>query len=380
VYHYVDGKRLWFSTKQDWKRHQEDFHTGTGNKWHCQHCLTVFDDGNSFRRHLKHHPGKLPSDCKKVKQESRVYSCGFEHCIELNNNWKHFCDHLSTHMKKGHYDWSYDRTIRNLLKHEVVATAWKEVYGDLGTRYNIRPIRLTWDPKTTGEMRQALEYHRFGTSLPDFLRGVFFKGMSQLSVALPPTSPLPSSALPPPPPPPLSTMASNGYSNAPNSFMGMLGYAGPESSLSAALPYLGSEEQMTNETSLVSSAYRNSCTMTDALPLFDFGVPDFYQGEETDAAHELVEDHFVTEPTPNHTNIPPSPGQDRPQQPDATKACPQSFMSMIKSGVRRRSQHSQQRSFLKHPDLPLNHRMPPSPSKQLASTYFSTPSGGVCFY
>ena len=377
VYCSVDHVERFIGTKQDWKRHQEDFHPETGNQWHCKLCPMVFDSGKPFKDHLKDQHGKVyPKDCKKVIQDDRVYACGFEHCRELKDSWRLFCDHVSTHMKEGRRDWSYDRTIRNLLKHPDVATTWKDIYSNLGTRYNIRPIQLTWDPKTTREMRQALEYHRFGPSLQEFLQDVFFKGLSKQDMAAPVTNPPPSSILPPPPPP---VVASDTYQNAPNVFEDWPGFTETDLSLYKEISNFGSVEQSTSSIRPGVSAYRNSCAMTEAPPLFDCGSPNFDVGVQGEISQTFtnVED-FVHESNPGYSNHNLVTTQESSHPSDSKKSRPQRLMSLSKNWVnKKKSQHFQQHPTFEHPDLPLNTRMPRSRTETPASTYLINPTAGL---
>jgi len=378
------GKTKDIGTKQDWKRHQEDYHPGTGNEWHCQYkgCGEIFYQGLPFKNHLKTHDGKvLPRDCKEVKQQQRVYACGFENCRELNFNWRCFCDHLSTHMKKGHRDWSYDRTIRNLLKQSEVSWAWKVIYGDLSPRLKVLPSQLTWEPKNTRSMKQKLEYRQFGSSLEDFLRELFFAGFPQPDVALPTAAPLPPPDFPLPPPP---AMVTGAFPNAPTSFSRSLDQAEYEPSLPQAASHVEDVEQMTNEMPLLSSAYRNSYSMTEAPPLPDFEAQGFYFGEEVDTSHEFVSvTDFILESTPDHYNPtlpvqPPSTTHDNSPTSDSKKPCPKGLLSKSRSWVtRKKSQHFQPAFVLEHPDIPLNTRMPTSPSKKMATTYPTNPAVGL---
>jgi hypothetical protein len=379
VYCYELGTLKSIGTKQDWKRHQEDYHPGTGNEWHCQYkgCHDIFDQGLPFKKHVTTH-GKavLPRDCKEVKQQQRVYACGFENCRELNYNWRCFCDHLSIHMMKGHIEWSYDRTIRNLLKQSTFHWTWKETYGDLAPRLNVLPSQLTWDPSNTRRMKQKLEYHQFGTSLEELLREIFFAGLPQFNQHAT-AAPLPPPDFPPPPPP---APASSVFSNAPTIPSNSFEHAGHEPSHPESPAPDTDAEQAANEVQPASSGYRNSYSMAEAPPLLpDFEAQGFYFFPEVDAAHEVISvENFIHESTADNYNAtlplsPPPPAEENSSPPESKRSHSKGLLNW----ARKRSQHFQQPFAIEHPDVPLNTRMPASPPKKTAATYTMNPAAGV---
>ncbi|KAF2684394.1 hypothetical protein K458DRAFT_31375 [Lentithecium fluviatile CBS 122367] len=376
-------------TKQDWKRHQEDYHPGTGNEWHCQYkgCYRVFYQGLPFKKHLKEdHDGQVfPRDCKEVRQQERIYACGFENCRELNFTWKTFCDHLSTHMQKGHMDWKYDRTIRNLLKQRDVAGTWKEVYCDLCPRLNVSHTKLVWDPQNTGDMKRKLEYQDFGSSLVEFLREVFFAGIPQANIVLPTASPHPPPDAPLPPLP--STAVMNVYQGVATSFGGSIGHVESDSPRLETLFSFDNAQPISNEIQPTRSAYRNSCSMTEAPALGDYEAEaqGCSQGGKFDATHEqelLSVEDVIFESMPTYYNPTPplgplsSPRGDAPAS-DSKRSGTKRIMSKSKEWLNgKRSQHFQQPFIIDHPDVPSNTRMPTSPSKK-TSTYPANPAAAL---
>jgi hypothetical protein len=361
VYCYEEtGKRQFFGTKQDWKRHQEDYHSETGIEWHCKYegCKNVFDRGLPFKKHLDKHPGNpKPKECKDVRQHQRLYACGFgPRCRELNENWKDFINHLSTHMMKGHSDWSYDRTIRALLKQSAVHETWKSMFGD-------RAFQLTWDRSNTCSLKRKLEYRQYGSNLRGFLNEVFQAGSLQY-IQSPIAAPLPPPGFPLPTPP---APASSVFPNAPTLPSHSLENVGHGMPLLLSPFQFQNTEQATEEIASVPSAYRNSCSMPD------FDTTSFYfDDEEVDAAHEVTgREDFTQEPTSDHYNatlpLPPlSASQDNVLPSEPRKAYSSGLLNLFN---KKRFQHSQQPNVLVHPDLPPNTRMPTSHPKRTAAIY-----------
>lgn len=121
-------------------------------------------------------------------QRKRLYACGFNGCRELNYDRDSHCDHVAIHMVKGHSEWSYNKTIRNLLKHTLLSEPWRLVCGKLSTLFEVTYTELQWDPTMTGSIRHQLEYFDFGDSFLGFLLGLFLAGVPNLTFRLAMTS------------------------------------------------------------------------------------------------------------------------------------------------------------------------------------------------
>jgi hypothetical protein len=377
TYCYEDNIIKYIKTKQDWKRHQEDYHSGTGIEWHCQYnnCSMVFHQGLQFKQHLKkdHHGQVFPRDCKVIIQQERVYACGFENCRELNNTWKTYCDHVSTHMQKGHTEWSYDKTIRNLLKQDTIARTWKEVYSHLSPQYNVLHTQLTWNPKTTGMMKQKLEYLQIDPSLEDFLRNVFLVGIPQLSISDPTMSTLQSPGFVSSPTPQPAITSSN-FREMSTSLRSPMEHANLDPSIIQPYTHFGTTESMMSELPRSVSGYRNSLTMTEALPLSGYEDQGLFHGEEADSAYELN----YCNPTPP---LPPlSAEDDNTGAFDSRKSSPKTLMTKGREWLHgKRSQPFQQPSTV-DPDIISSSSMPTSPLNKTASTYPADPNAGLYCY
>ena len=171
------GTQTIIGAKQDWKRHEEDYHE-TGIRWHCKTkgCADIISRGKETRLHSKiQHKGKVRE--YEVIQEKRLYACGFSSCRVLNYNRSDHCDHVARHMVRGHSDWSYNWAIRNLLKHPELAKPWKLVVEDQCISFGAERSALNWDPKN--DIRRQLEYFDFGNDFLGFLLLVYAEGCSR---------------------------------------------------------------------------------------------------------------------------------------------------------------------------------------------------------
>ena len=173
------GKSKVIKTKQDWIRHEEDFHEESGLEWNCKACNNVFFRGVDFKKHVKRtHKNVGLEGGKVVVQHQRLYACGFERCRELNYSYEDFINHVAIHMSKGHSDWNYNRIIRNLLKHSLLSKPWKTVCKSMGPLYGTTHKELKWDRIATEKIRQQLECFDFGDSFSEFLKDLFVAGAS----------------------------------------------------------------------------------------------------------------------------------------------------------------------------------------------------------
>lgn len=177
-YHEI-GKSKVIKTKQDWIRHEEDYHEESGLEWNCKACNSVFYRGVDFKKHVKcTHENVGFKGGKGVVQNQRLYACGFEHCRELNYGYEDFINHVAIHMRKGHSDWNYSKIIGNLLKHSLLSRPWKKVCESVGPLYGATRKELQWDRITTEKIRQQLECFNFGDSFSDLLKDLFVAGAS----------------------------------------------------------------------------------------------------------------------------------------------------------------------------------------------------------
>jgi hypothetical protein len=181
TYCYEAGKTKVIKTKQDWIRHEENHHKESGLEWRCKTCTAVFDRGVDFKKHMtRTHKEVDLEGGTEIIQHKRLYACGFERCRELNYDYEEFTQHVAIHMGKGHRDWSYNRTIRNLLKHPPLSEPWKALCESIGPPIKVTRKELQWDRTTAGNIRPQLERFDFGDSFPVFLQGLFLAGVSYL--------------------------------------------------------------------------------------------------------------------------------------------------------------------------------------------------------
>ncbi|KAL1592251.1 hypothetical protein SLS60_011328 [Paraconiothyrium brasiliense] len=360
------GVRKIIKTKQDWKRHEEDYHDGTGLQWICQvkGCTEVFSRGLDFRNHLKkdHEGKKFPRECKEVRQLPRIYACGFENCRGgLLKTWKHHCDHVATHMIEGDTSWTYNRTIRNLLKHRDISAHWKQVYGSMCPQLHIIHSNLTWDAQTTRTMREQLETHNFGARLEDFLLELFHSG-------LPPAQ-------------------ANAFANmmASSELAAPLLYSAPPI-IPPILPSFGfnpsfgshsAHQAVTEPTNdgLVTSApnHRNSVFMADAPPLlesdtFNTCLDDPFK-EIPQMANELISlPNFIAETSPNYDAYLPEVEDHTAVQDNNKSHSPRAFAARTRGWLASKKSQHFQHVVIEHPDVPRNMRLPSNSSRKRPTT------------
>lgn len=172
-----------FKTKQDWKRHEQNYHE------HGQRCRCAFPDCaevfarnvEELMRHGHTHPNFDPRYHMDIVQTQKAYACGFENCRVLLNDWVQRCDHVAHHMRdledSSPSCWNYNRILRNLLKHPAVKDTWKPIRSRRCPMYRVLKSELSWDPGETRDIRRRLEYHDFGTSLEALLEELFYVGI-----------------------------------------------------------------------------------------------------------------------------------------------------------------------------------------------------------
>lgn len=154
--------------KQDWKRHEEDYHTGSGQLWLCEvkGCNAVFSVGVEFRKHLKNShviyrrslygPNKI--------NEGRNFGCGFRSCSKRFDNWKDRCDHVAACMKtETSSEWSFTRTIENMLRHPKVHDEWTKLVKK-------KEGQCEWSEETACKTRDELSRLKFPDGLNTLLR------------------------------------------------------------------------------------------------------------------------------------------------------------------------------------------------------------------
>ncbi|KAF2443171.1 hypothetical protein P171DRAFT_445668 [Karstenula rhodostoma CBS 690.94] len=359
-----------FGTKQDWKRHEEDYHEGTGLQWICQvtGCSQVFSRGIEFRNHLKkgHEGKKYPRDCKEVRQIPRMYACGFENCRGLNTTWKHHCDHVATHMAEGDTTWTYSRTIRNLLKHRNLSAHWKQTYTTMCPQLRIVQSDLTWDIQATRSMRDRLETHEFEVHLEDFLLNLFYRG-------LPPAKPdtLMDHTL-------ASGLTSSSLYTAPPSIPPILPSSmdfGLDPSFVCHSTCQTGTGLPSNDMSVPALNNRNSVLMADAPHLdgsstFDRTPSNDPFKEVPHMATELISlGGFITETIPTYDTS-SSGAQEQTNVQDSTKShSPRALVSKSREWLAsKKSQHFQHGVVIDHPDVSPNLRLPSGSSRKRSTT------------
>lgn len=389
-----EGERKTCKTKQDWKRHEQDFHE-TGNAWLCQvaECSAIFYCGGDFKKHFdKQHggQGKLGEN-KKIQQRQLVYGCGFETCRKINFNWKSHCDHVAEDMREGQTEWNYTRTIRNLLRYPTLSGPWKSTYSRLSPQVGILHSQLTWDPKTTREMREQLEYHNFEPDLASFLERLFWRGCpEELSRAFAASAlPQPSYSLPP-----LPADASSNIQGPPATFGDSMQYDMIDPSLDLASTIALNH---TGEARVEAPTYpyrsRNSVIMVDAPPPSGAVVPNSAQDQEMQVTASSGRDRptwqeFVLYDLPTYAADTPTYAANTtpPLEPPVTdESNSPGTHSRERSGPRRKlmrkskewltSKRSQHFHTMDHPDLPPNMQLPGSLPRKPSSN--SPPAAGT---
>ena len=349
-------------TKQDWKRHEEDYHNGTGLQWLCpvNSCSRVFYRGVEFKQHLKkdHEGKKYSRDCKEVRQMPHIYACGFENCKQLDETWKDHCDHVASHMSKGQMKWTYDRTIRNLLKHQDISRHWKDTYNTLGPQMGVVPNELTWDVQTTRPMRDELERRSMEGKSGAFLQNLFFSGIPLKDRNLPIRQPM-------------TDMTSQSMYNSSLPIMlpvfPGLGFGHSFVDTDFAL---NTNNTTGNEAMTSSRQHRNSILMTDAPPIdgpgsFSVSSTDLYEEIPSMADEQISIEKFIAEVTPD-----PLPDiENRVAAPGLTKShSPRSLMNKSREWLGTKKSQSYQAGVMEHPDLPANMRLPSSSPRKKSHT------------
>lgn len=388
-----ENKKKEINTKQDWKRHMQDYHYGTGQEWHCAvlNCRGIFHRGKDFKTHFntmhkdikeqldKNQKGRGDrNDLVVIEQHRRVYACGHEDCGTLNYNWKAHCDHAALCIQKGVSKYSYNRMIRVLLKHHNISRAWKNVYTYLCPQVGITPSQLQWDPNQTRDMRRRLEYHDFGPSLEDFLVEVFWLGNQNNGAKL---LPAPGSNFLPLLPSLESSEAQSVIAPFAQTFH------------SGGIPLSAGQTDALHDTTGDSGAipqaytsdYRNSTVMLDApslIPPQSQADPHKESGVSVAPENELVRwQDFVMDTVAPGSNITPPVSQ-----PDVVAPFPMTRRSS-KRGLMRKSVEwlrsgrspPQQSHVMDHPDLPAGARMPTSsPRKTTSSSPRPTAPAQMC--
>lgn len=358
-----------FGKKQDWKRHEEDYHDGIGLQWLCQvtGCSEVFHRGVEFRTHLKrdHEGKKYPRDSQEKIQTPRIYACGFDTCRGgFYTTWKHHCDHVAIHMVEGDTNWRYDKTIRNLLKHPAFWVHWKQIYTTLCPQLELFHHNLSWDAQATRSMREQLAAQTFEGRLEDFLLKLFHSGLPPEKASalqnriLPSGMPFPSQyALLPVIPPILPSRMD--FSLDPS----FTGHSALQTDIGPA----------NNDLTTSAFGHRNSIIMLDAPPLnepstFGATIDDPFSEVPLMATEEISLDKFIAETTT--INEVCSPGrEDHADATDNTKShSPRTLVAKSKVWLAsKKSQHFQP-TTIDHPDVPTNTRIPGGSSRKRSTT------------
>ncbi|KAF2643342.1 hypothetical protein P280DRAFT_467393 [Massarina eburnea CBS 473.64] len=157
------GIKKTFGTKHDWKRHEGNFHTGTGLEWRCGigSCPHVADRGQALTKHVaRFHPGNkhLPPPT----QLEWLYGCGFKKCRIVSSNWKERCNHVARCMQRTTSDWDYSQTIRNLLEDDHTTQLWAYITNSLDPSGNMPLSAMQWEQSKTRKEREKLESQSFG--------------------------------------------------------------------------------------------------------------------------------------------------------------------------------------------------------------------------
>ncbi|KAF2278988.1 uncharacterized protein EI97DRAFT_224800 [Westerdykella ornata] len=177
-----------FAMKHDWLRHVHNFHFDKSLGRRCAYCSQLFGfmsnrNTDAVRVHFRQeHQNKVP--LLVDDHQPCLYACGFKDCYVLCRTNKEYYTHVCGHMQRGETGWSFDSTIRALLRHPQLFDYWQAACAILGPQCGITSDKLQWDySHKTERMRRQLQYFDFSNQFGDFLQELFLAGIPHDSCA-----------------------------------------------------------------------------------------------------------------------------------------------------------------------------------------------------
>lgn len=175
-----------FGLKGVWKRHEENFHEPQ-RKWKCPSgCGRTFSAKNKFVSHHKNDHGCHKCGCgdsAKVEVLPRkiAWGCGF--CSRLLLTWDGRCDHIASHFegspeypKMTKQDWDHSKVIEGLLSQPKIDEAWRCFLRKMDGASAEAGREFNWDPKSTRELVQRLEYRENQHDLFNIVESAYVLG------------------------------------------------------------------------------------------------------------------------------------------------------------------------------------------------------------
>lgn len=102
------------------------------------------------------------------------------HCRFYTSTFEHWIDHVADCMVKNPgEDWSYDRRVRNLLKHALFSQSWKDIRDHWLKVCQLELSAIYWTIESSNQTREQLERVMYGSDLQEALERLFWQGHPQ---------------------------------------------------------------------------------------------------------------------------------------------------------------------------------------------------------
>lgn len=181
------GKHTCFRRKNDWKRHEENFHH-TQKEWLCD-CGLAFGRVRDFTEHHSSvHTGSTLSQVSKLGIDllpTVFYACGFQGCKGLFKSWDERCDHVASHMKANptSAQWDYSVEVTNLLRQPELRKEWKDLLSQRHGPDKLNWPSFSWDPVRARNLHRKLQCQDFRPSIQSLLHSAYILGLPNVIIS-----------------------------------------------------------------------------------------------------------------------------------------------------------------------------------------------------
>lgn len=182
------GKTTRFRRKNDWKKHEENFHH-TEKEWACD-CGLAFDRAKDFIEHHSstHQGSNLPQDWASGVGllPTVVYACGFQGCKGLYKSWDERCDHVASHMKSNptSVQWDYSVEVTNLLRQTGLGRQWKDLLSQIYGSDKQNWPSFSWNPVRSRKLYQKLHCQDFRPGIRSLLFSAYILGLPNADTSI----------------------------------------------------------------------------------------------------------------------------------------------------------------------------------------------------